>query len=42
MALKGPEGEALDLSLYFMVTHQPEEENLKYMPPVSHIHRKSH
>lgn len=30
-ACKGPEAEDLSLSLYFMVAHQLEEENSKYI-----------
>lgn len=36
-----PKGEALNLSLYFMVTHQLEEENSKYASRLPHTQKVS-
>lgn len=36
-----PEGETLNLSLYFMVTHQQEEENSKYASRLPHTQKVS-
>ena len=38
---KDPDGEVLNLSLYFMVTHQLEEENSKYTSRLPHTQKVS-